>query len=87
MRYIRYILALHSLQGVTLRYIDQKIEFLNSFVSLTEKSNKSNIFTCVRPPYYTALFKDKNIIVRATKRLLGHKMMNPLEQAKRELWG
>jgi len=67
MRYIRYIIALQALQGVTLVLHCQKIEFLNSFVSLTPQRYIRYIFTCVRKSNYTALFNNKKIIVRRHK--------------------
>ena len=51
--------ALQALQGVTLRYIGLKSEFLNSFVSLTAQRNNRNTFVCVRPFNYLAIFKKK----------------------------
>lgn len=52
--------VLHSLHGVTLRYIDQKSEFLNSFVSLIWQRYIRYIFTCVCKSVNPAFFKDNN---------------------------
>lgn len=68
MRYIRYITLLHLLHDVTLRYIAQKMEFLNSFVSLTVERIISIIFmrvcACTLKP---CLIKKINIRVPAAR--------------------
>ena len=56
--------AYQEYQGVSLRIIALKSEFLNSFVSLTQKRIIRIIFMRVCLSYYLAIFKKIKIIIR-----------------------